>query len=76
MTYMPTPKEKEIMNFILMYQKTKKRSPSYKEIAFGVKLKGTNSINNYLYRLKDNGYVYFIPAKQRTVQIIKELDND
>ena len=71
---MPTPKEKEIINFILMYQKTQKnRSPSYKEIAFGVNLKGTNSINKYLYRLKENCYVYFIPAKKRTVQVIKEI---
>jgi len=61
------------MKFIIEYQKIEKKSPSYREIAVHVKLKGTNSINTYLYRLKRKGYVDFIPAHKRSVQVIKEI---
>tara|TARA_R100000231_G_scaffold66625_1_gene53361 strand:- start:249 stop:479 length:231 start_codon:yes stop_codon:yes gene_type:complete len=71
--YIPTKKEIKIMKFIMNYKRTEKRSPSYREIAVHVNLKGTNSINSYLYRLKRKGYVDFIPAHKRSVQVIKEI---
>lgn len=71
--YTPTSKERTIMQFIVDYQSQKNKSPSYREIAFHVKLKGINSVSTYLCRLKSKGYVDFIPAKKRSVQVIKEI---
>ena len=46
-------------------------SPSYRQIANFLGLKTTNSIHKYLYRLKDNGYVDFVPAMKQSVKVIR-----
>ena len=70
-TYSPTNMERKILNFILKHQKKNMRSPSYRQIANFLGLKTTNSIHKYLYRLKENGYVDFVPAMKQNVKVIK-----
>ena len=64
-------KEKQILQFILKYQQENMPSPSYRDIAKFIGLKTTNSIHKYLYRLKENGYVDFVPAMKQNVKVIK-----
>ena len=46
-------------------------SPSYRQIANFLGLKTTKSIQKYLYRLKENGYVDFVPAMKQSVKVIR-----
>lgn len=47
------------------------RSPSYRNMAKHIGVRTTNSIHKYLYRLKENGFVDFIPAMRNSVKVIK-----
>jgi len=69
--YSPTIKEKLILQYILKYQQENMPSPSYRDIAKYIGLRTTNSIHKYLYRLKENGYVDFVPAMKQNVKVIK-----
>jgi len=60
-----------IIDFIYKHQKKNMPSPSYRDMAKHIGVKTTNSIHKYLYRLKENGFVDFIPAMKNSVKVIK-----
>tara|TARA_R110002050_G_scaffold266112_2_gene407437 strand:+ start:1410 stop:1814 length:405 start_codon:yes stop_codon:yes gene_type:complete len=69
-----TPKQKQLFDFIRMYQKEKGQSPSYDEMLVGVGGKARSLITNRLKKLKERGYVDYIPHVARSVTVVGDLD--
>jgi len=71
-----TPKQKKMLDFISNYLKNKGYSPSYKEIQQHFKLKSLSTIHQYLETLKNKGYVKKENNMPRTLNILKEINNN
>ena len=68
-----TRKEKQVLQFIIDFKKSKGYPPTVKEIARGVNTKSTTHIREILIRLSEQGYISFIPKKPRTINILKTV---
>ena len=55
--------------FIKQFIEENGYAPVYREIIKGTGIKCLDSINRYLYILKDQGRIDFIPEKARTIRI-------
>lgn len=58
-----------VYNFIKQFIEENGYAPVYREIIKGTGIKCLDSINRYLYILKDQGRIDFIPEKARTIRI-------
>lgn len=65
-------REKEIFNIILNYSAKHKRPPTVREIARLSSLSSTSTISKYLHKLKDKGYIDWMPMHPRSITILKE----
>lgn len=64
-----------IYKAIVQYIDEKGYSPTVRELC---KMTGKNSpgtVESHLQKLKENGYITFIPNLSRTIRIIKVVDN-
>jgi len=68
-----TPKEKEILKYIINYQKECHLSPSFREIMKGVGLNSTSNIDRYLYNLTKKKFIILEEGKHRSIRILKEI---
>ena len=62
----------EILKFLSDYALEYGYSPSYREIANGVKLKSTNSVKNYLDILENRGQITRSDLKSRTIEVMSK----
>ena len=72
--YFPTEKEKIIISFILNYQESNKKTPSFREMLPNVGLKSTASIHKYINKLEEKGFISTIPGEYRSITILKRVD--
>tara|TARA_R110000787_G_scaffold228616_1_gene336273 strand:- start:355 stop:576 length:222 start_codon:yes stop_codon:yes gene_type:complete len=70
------PTEIKILDFIKEYQQKNKQSPTYKEITKVLNKTSLANTRRYLLDLKENGYIDFISASNRSIIILKSHKND
>jgi len=69
---MLTERQKQVLNFIREYSKTKGYPPSVREICAGVGLSSTASVHNHLHNLQDMGFIQRDSAKPRALELKQE----
>lgn len=67
-----TTKQKLVLVTISDYISTSGYSPSIREIGEKVNLASTSTVQRYLERLKEKGYVTWKPGQSRTLQILEK----
>ncbi|GIN74049.1 hypothetical protein J14TS2_45240 [Bacillus sp. J14TS2] len=65
--------QKELFSAIKDYVEVKGYSPSYRELRDILGVKSVSTISRNLDRLKEKGYVSFMPSSPRTLSINKEI---
>ena len=55
--------------FIKQFIEENGYAPVYREIIEGTGFKSLDTINNHLYKLKEEGKIDFVPEKARTIRI-------
>ena len=68
-----TFKEIKVLQFIINYIKKNNISPSIRDIAKGLNLKGVSNIDRYVYRLQDKNYIAKTPYIKRSIVVLKEI---
>ena len=70
-----TERQMEVLHFIEDFIKYRGFSPSYADIAAGLKLKSKSNIHRIIHNLKDRGFLKIQPHKIRSlVPIDKSVD--
>ena len=70
-----TERQLEVLHFIEDFIKYRGFSPSYADIAAGLKLKSKSNIHRIIHNLKDRGFLKIQPHKIRSlVPIDKSVD--
>lgn len=69
-----TAKQKEILNVLKEFIEEKGYSPSFRELGKLANINSSATIAQHLVRLKDKGYVDYIPKLNRTIRITKEWE--
>ncbi|MFB6364506.1 LexA family protein [Paenibacillus elgii] len=65
-------KHKEILNFIICYQKEKGLSPTVREICDAVALSSSASVHRHLDTLETQGFIERIRGSARAISVISE----
>lgn len=66
-----TEREKEILDFIISFQKEHKYSPTYRDISKGLYLASKNQIQKILQSLEDKGYIRMNYRIARSIVILE-----
>ena len=66
-----TEREKEILKMLIDFIEENGFSPSYRELCDIADLSSPATIWTHLKNLKSKGYIDYIPAKSRTIKILK-----
>ncbi len=64
-----TPRQREVLDFILKYKKEKGYSPSIREIGKGVGLSSPATVHRHVQVLKEKGFLKVEPSKSRSIEI-------
>jgi repressor LexA len=67
--------QRKIYKVIKEYIEDYGYSPTYREIADLAYLNSPATIHHHMKKLKEEGYIDFEPKRNRTVRIIKELED-
>nr|WP_281178184.1 transcriptional repressor LexA [Thermovenabulum gondwanense] len=72
-----TPRQKQILEYIYDFVKTKGYPPSVREICAATNLRSTATVHGYLVQLEKKGYLSRDPQKPRAIDVIdkKVLNN-
>ena len=65
-----THRQKQILDYIHNYFKTKGYPPSVREICVATNLKSTATVHSYLVQLEEKGYIKRDPQKPRAIEIM------
>ena len=68
---MITEKQKQVLNAINIFIINNKYSPSVRDLALILNLKSTSTVQGYLDRLQEKGYITKNEAMPRTLHILK-----
>ena len=70
---LPTPRQKQLLDFIISYRDTKGANPSYVEMAAALKMKSISSAHAMVTRLVDRGHLNrTVPGLPRSLEVIRE----
>ena len=69
-----SPKQNEILSFLINFQNDRGYAPSVREICEAVRLSSTSSVHNHLSKLEEKGFIKRDPARPRSVEILKQPD--
>jgi len=73
MKILPTRKQKQLLDFIVDFQKLQGISPSYEEMAEAMSMKSISSAHGMVDRLVERGYVQrTIPGMPRSLHVLQE----
>lgn len=70
-SYKVTKKQKDILFAINAYVEEHGYAPSIRDIGKMVNLTSSSTVQGYLERLKEKGYITWLPGQPRTLRIIK-----
>lgn len=70
-----TPKQQQILEFIISFQDKNGFCPSVREIGQAVNLNSTSSVHNNLEKLEQKGYVRKDSSKSRSLEILRRPDD-
>jgi repressor LexA len=68
---MITPRQSEVLQFIVDYIAIKNHAPSIREIMHGTHMKSTSTVSGILLRLEDRGVIQRLKKKHRAIEILK-----
>jgi repressor LexA len=68
---MLTQRQKELLDFMLLYKGLNGVYPSYAESAKALKLKSRSGVHRLTLKLEERGYIKRIPNRARAVEVIK-----
>ena len=72
MKILPTRKQKQLLTFIVDFQKIQGISPSYEEMAAAMNMKSISSAHGMVDRLVERGYVQrTIPGMPRSLHVLQ-----
>ncbi|MCJ8008135.1 winged helix-turn-helix transcriptional regulator [Lederbergia wuyishanensis] len=66
-----TTKQKEVLNAIMNYIEKNGYSPAYRDLMDDLGLKSVSTISGHMDRLKEKGYISFMPGSPRTITVLK-----
>ena len=68
-----TPRQKDVLDFIVSYQKEHGYTPTYGEIAVGIgnSAKSLHGVHRLVQRLKERGYVTSTHGSERSIQVLR-----
>ena len=69
-----TQRQKEILQMLIDYINENGFSPSYRELCDIADVNSPATIWTHLKNLKNKGYIDYIPAKSRTIKILKGVE--
>jgi|TARA_R110000824_G_scaffold42444_1_gene124942 SOS-response transcriptional repressor LexA len=73
MKILPTRKQKQLLTFIVDFQKLQGISPSYKEMAEAMNMKSLSTAHAMVDRLVERGYLQrTIPGMSRSLHVLQE----
>ncbi|MDQ0228739.1 LexA family protein [Metabacillus niabensis] len=67
-----TKRQKEVLEIINEHVDEKGYPPSYREIAYRMNICSSSTIQSHLDKLKEKGYVTWVPGQPRTLKVINE----
>lgn len=71
-----TDKEIRIYNIIKDFINKHKYPPTYREIGQLAGLNSVATISYHLERIKDKGYIYYPPKKNRTIELVRDIEGN
>lgn len=69
-----TEKQKEIIDKLKAYIDENGYSPTFRELAKLANINSSATISYHLVRLKNMGYIDYVPKRNRTIRIVKEWE--
>lgn len=72
---MLTPRQREVLEWIVAYIDHHGYSPTYREIARGMGLPSTNNVWQFVQSLKERGAIDYVPARARSIRVLSRLDD-
>ena len=66
-----SPRQEDVLNFIIKFKQTNGYSPTIREIARGINTNSINHVYTMIEELQDKGYIKFKHGKQRTIVVLK-----
>ena len=64
-----TRRQKQLLDFIIQYQKDNGTTPSYQEMAEGIGIKSKSTVCWMMRNLKEQGFVTHIDGKHRAIEV-------
>src|SRR3954447_2886924 len=71
-----TPRQKELLDFLIGFIETNGYSPSYEEIALGLKLASLATVHKHISSLEKKSYIHRSHNQSRSVEIAPKYLND
>ena len=72
---MLTPRQRQVLDWIVAYIDAHGCSPTYREIARGMGLPSTNNVWQFVNALRERGAIAYIPARARSIRVLSRLDD-
>lgn len=66
-----TPRETELLDYIIKFKEVNGFSPSYVEMMVGINTKSSSYIDTALNHLEDKGYIVHRYKKSRTIKVVR-----
>lgn len=66
-----TPRETELLDYIIKFKEVNGFSPSYVEMMVGINTKSSSYIDTALNHLEDKGYIVHRYKKSRTITVVR-----
>ena len=66
-----SPRQQDVLQFIIKFKQTNGYSPTIREIAKGINTSSINHVYSMIDDLQDKGYIRFTHGKQRTIVVLK-----
>ena len=66
-----TPREKDVLSYIIQFKTVNGYSPNLREIAKGVNTNSFSHVQDMLEDLKDKGYISYKERQSRTINVLK-----
>lgn len=68
-----TPRQQDLLRFVIGFQEAKGFSPSFKEIATGIGLKGTAQVSRQLDALEERGAIRRLVGRARAIEVLVRI---
>ncbi len=68
-----TPRQQDLLRFVIGFQEAKGFSPSFKEIAIGIGLKSTAQVSRQLDALEERGAIRRLIDRARAIEVLEPI---